>query len=56
LMAESRLLELEITAGSFGPMFSPEQRRRMDAHIAALKQLTAAPEAEPNAAADGGGM
>jgi hypothetical protein len=47
LMAESRLLELEITAGTFGPMFSPEQRRRMEAHIAALRQLTAAPEAEP---------
>jgi len=38
-MAESRLLELEITATSFGPMFSPEQRERMRKHIESLQAL-----------------
>ena len=39
LMAESRLLELEITEGKFGPVFSPEQRERMQNHIEELKKL-----------------
>jgi len=29
LMAESRLLELEITAGTFGAVFSSEQRKQI---------------------------
>ena len=40
LMAESRLLELEITEGNFGPVFSNEQRERMKLHINELKKLT----------------
>ncbi|MDF5252483.1 hypothetical protein P3644_25080, partial [Vibrio parahaemolyticus] len=40
LMAESRLLELEITEGKFGPVFSPEQRKMMRKHIDELKSLT----------------
>ena len=39
-MAESRLLELEITSSHFGMVFSPDQRRRMEAHIAELRRLT----------------
>jgi hypothetical protein len=41
LMAESRLLELEITAGKFGAMFSPAQQERLTAHINALRELMA---------------
>jgi hypothetical protein len=52
LMAESRLLELEITAGMFGPMFSADQRRRLEAQISALRQLMTQPDAEPGAASD----
>jgi hypothetical protein len=40
LMAESRLLELEITERTFGPMFTSEQRQRMKEHIEELKLLT----------------
>ena len=40
VMAESRLLELEITEGNFGPVFSTEQRDRMQKHIEELKRLT----------------
>lgn len=40
LMAESRLLELEITEGNFGPAFSAEQRDRMKKQIEELKSLT----------------
>ncbi|EPT9254033.1 hypothetical protein ACVTNV_002392 [Vibrio alginolyticus] len=40
LMAESRLLELEITKGNFGPVFSSEQRKMMQKHIDELKALT----------------
>ncbi len=40
LMAESRLLELEITSGTFGPMFTEEQRHRMAAQIEELRRLT----------------
>jgi hypothetical protein len=40
VMAESRLLELEITEANFGPVFSSEQRTRMKAHIAELRRLT----------------
>jgi hypothetical protein len=41
LMAESRLLELEITEATFAPVFSPDQRERMKAHIDELRKLTA---------------
>ena len=40
LMAESRLLELEITEGNFGPVFTDEQRERMKRQINELKSLT----------------
>jgi hypothetical protein len=40
LMAESRLLELEITEANFGRVFSAEQRARMKQHIDELRQLT----------------
>ena len=40
LMAESRLLELEITEGNFGTVFSNEQRDRMKTQIDELKKLT----------------
>lgn len=40
IMAESRLLELEITEGNFGPVFSKEQRDRMKQQIDELKKLT----------------
>jgi hypothetical protein len=40
LMAESRLLELEITQSMFGTMFSAEQRQRMQTHIDELRKLT----------------
>lgn len=40
VMAESRLLELEITEKTFGPMFTPEQRQKMKDHIGLLKELT----------------
>ena len=41
LMAESRLLELEITNAKFGLIFTDEQRTRMQNHIEELKKLTA---------------
>lgn len=41
LMAESRLLELEITEGTFGTVFSNEQRTQMKQHIEELRRLTA---------------
>ena len=40
LMAESRLLELEITEGMFAAMLSAEQRQRMREHISELRSLT----------------
>ena len=40
LMAESRLLELEITESNFGTVFSADQRERMNAQIEELRQLT----------------
>ncbi|MEW8660799.1 MAG: hypothetical protein AB2557_00010 [Candidatus Thiodiazotropha sp.] len=40
LMAESRLLELEITEGNFGPVFTPEQRAKMQEQINELRKLT----------------
>lgn len=40
LMAESRLLELEITSGTFGAMLSNEQRKQMSQHIDELRRLT----------------
>ena len=42
LMAESRLLELEITEGTFGTVFSNEQRNQMNQHIEELRRLTTA--------------
>ena len=40
LMAESRLLELEITEGNFGAVFSDEQRGKMQVQINEFKKLT----------------
>ena len=40
VMAESRLLELEITSGAFGQMFTPEQQERMEKQINELRGLT----------------
>ncbi|MBK6431060.1 hypothetical protein [Candidatus Amarolinea dominans] len=40
LMAESRLLELEITEGMFGSVFSPSQRQQMKEQINELRKLT----------------
>jgi hypothetical protein len=40
LMAESRLLELEITETNFCPVFSGEQWARMKRHIDELRSLT----------------
>jgi hypothetical protein len=46
LMAESRLLELEITGGMFGTIFSDEQNKRMQKHIEELRKLTAAQKSQ----------
>jgi hypothetical protein len=46
LMAESRLLELEITSQMFGTIFSDEQQKRMRRQIEELRQLTA--QSAPN--------
>jgi len=40
LMAQSRLLELEITAENFSAVFTVEQRNRMQQHIEHLRDLT----------------
>lgn len=40
LMAESRLLELEITESMFGRIFTDEQRNRMRAQIEEFRKLT----------------
>ena len=40
LMAESRILELEITDSMFGSMFSSAQRQRMQEQIEQLGKLT----------------
>ncbi len=40
LMAESRLLELEITDGMFRAIFTEEQRNRMKSQIEELRKLT----------------
>lgn len=40
LMFESRLLELEITEGKFGPLLTDEERTRMREHIEEFKKLT----------------
>jgi len=40
LMAESRLLELEITSGMFGSIFSDEQQVRLEKQIEELRALT----------------
>jgi len=49
LMAESRLLELEITAGTFGAVFSEKQRTIMNQQIEELRRLTSSerPSDEP---------
>ena len=44
LMAESRLLELEITEANFSLVFTSEQRDRMQRQIAEFRELT---ESEP---------
>lgn len=40
IMAESRILELEITQEMFGMIFSPEQKEQMAKHIRKLRELT----------------
>jgi hypothetical protein len=50
LMAESRLLELEITSQMFGQIFSAEQQTRMRRQIEELKVLTG--QAGPNSTAE----
>jgi len=40
LMAQSRLLELEITAENFSAFFTEEQHKRMHQHIEHLRDLT----------------
>lgn len=47
VMAESRLLELEITEGIFGGVFSAEQRQRMESHIQQLRDLTQESKSAP---------
>ena len=44
VMAESRLLELEITSGMFGAMFTQEQQQRMKKQIETLRTLTQSDE------------
>jgi DNA-directed RNA polymerase beta subunit len=39
LMAESRLLEIEITSMTFGRFFNPDQQKRMEDHIKRFKEL-----------------
>lgn len=39
LMAESRLLEIEITSMTFGRVFNSEQQRKMEDHIRRFKEL-----------------
>jgi hypothetical protein len=39
-MAETRLLELEITDGMFSRVFRPDQSERMKKHIEELRSLT----------------
>ncbi|MBX9936089.1 MAG: hypothetical protein K2Y10_05805 [Burkholderiaceae bacterium] len=51
LMAESRLLELEITSGMFGSIFSDEQRDRLERQIEELRMLTNSQV--PNSAVEG---
>ena len=46
LMAESRLLELEITEDNFAAVLSEEQRQRMQIHIDKLRKLTQLNEKE----------
>lgn len=44
IMAESRLLELEITQSMFGLMLTQEQRKQMEKHISELRKLTTSPQ------------
>jgi hypothetical protein len=39
LMAQSRLLELETTEEKFGPVFTPEQLRKMKEHIQEFQKI-----------------
>ena len=52
VMAESRLLELEITSGMFGRMFSPDQSARMQRHIESLKCILKERSSQQGAPAD----
>lgn len=54
VMAESRLLELEITSGMFGTMFSADQRARMQRQIESLKSILKERSSQHGAAADAG--
>lgn len=53
LMAESRLLELEITAGMFGSIFSDEQRATLKKQIEELRLLTSSHAPNPAVERDG---
>lgn len=50
LMAESRLLELEITSQMFGQIFSEDQQKRMRGQIDELRRLTS--QSAPNTTVD----
>lgn len=52
LMAESRLLELEITSQMFGSFFTAEQQERMKKQIEELHSLTAKQAPNPSAERD----
>lgn len=49
VMAESRLLELEITEQTFGRVFTDEQRSRMQKQIETLRCLTTSSPSSPRA-------
>lgn len=51
IMADSRVLELEITSQMFGAMLSDEQRIRMQQHIDELRSLSANPNLLPQSKA-----
>ncbi|MDR6609069.1 hypothetical protein [Pseudomonas synxantha] len=54
LMAESRLLELEITSGMFGSIFSDEQQATLKKQIEELRLLTSSQA--PNPAVERGAL
>lgn len=46
LMAETRLLELEITEGKFGELFTKDRQSRMKKHIDELRAITVSAAAD----------